>query len=551
MAESSIVKDTPFIWGAATSSYQVEGGIYNNDWNLFTSSDAIKRRIDKITKPTFFYKSNNQRIRLLNAGDACRTWSQDYYLQDFDLAKNLGMNAFKISLEWARIEPKRNEWNDAALMHYLDIITAMKSKGLTPIVALHHLTLPEWVLTPPNKFRKKYYQYFVPSPIRDLPLKDPPNDDPYWKSLRGWESQETVDSFVKYVAKVVELLKGQVDYWITLGEPVASIVGGGYLAGIYSPGFFLDGYRAKKVLHNLIEAHVQAYDAISIIDYIDADSDGVPKKVGISHFMISTTPQKTNSPFGAAQKNNNEATHNFSYFINDYYLNAIINGEEDLNYLDTLNRYVKRSDGFYLRKRWKDKTDFIGLNYYRRVHVAFSRILSHSSAKFLGGVFQNMYENKKPNQSIVSDLGWEIYPLGLYEILKSTKAKWDKPILITENGVADRSDKLRAPFIVSHLKELKKAHEEGVKVIGYLHWSFIDNYEWIEGYRQEGKFGLFYIDHQGDRNLDRKITNGAQVLKLIIEESLLENRKGLVTDRALQIAESKYGSFTSDGVSCN
>jgi beta-glucosidase len=549
MSEASLFKNIPFIWGAATSSYQVEGGIYNNDWNLFTSSESIKRSIFKITKPSLFYKSNIQRISLLNASEGCRTWNRDYFLHDFDLAKDLGLNALKISLEWARIEPKRNEWNDDALLHYLDMIKAMKSKGLIPIISLHHLTLPEWVLTPPSKFRKKFYQYFLPSPIRDLPLKDPPRDDPYWKSLRGWESQETVEAFVKYVTKVVELMKDQVDYWITLGEPVASIVGGGYLAGIYSQGFFLDGHRAKKVLHNLIEAHVRAYDAISRIDDIDAVSDGVAKKVGISHYMVSTIPRRTNLPFGIGQKSNDEATHNFCYFINDYFLNAIINGEEDTNYLDTLNRSVKSSDRFYLKEGWKDKTDFIGLNYYRRVHIAFSKILSHSSAKFLGGVFQNKYENKNknPNQSVVNDLGWEIYPLGLYELLKSIKAKWDKPILITENGVADKSDKLRAPFIVSHLKELKKAYKEGISVIGYLHWSLIDNYEWVEGYRQEGKFGLYYIDHTGDKNLERKITKGAQVIKLVIEESFQENESGLITDKALLKAENKYGSLTFGG----
>ena len=74
-----------FLWGASTSSYQVEGGINNNDWNYFTSDESIKQRLYKITKPSIFYKGNTHRINLRNAGKACKFWEKNYYLQDFDL----------------------------------------------------------------------------------------------------------------------------------------------------------------------------------------------------------------------------------------------------------------------------------------------------------------------------------------------------------------------------------------------------------------------------------------------------------------------------------
>lgn len=85
---------------------------------------------------------------------------------------------------------------------------------------------------------------------------------------------------------MVNKFKDIVDYWITLSEPVASVVGIGYIAGIWPPGFVLDGGRAKIALHNLIEAHVQAYDKITAIDNIDSDGDGISKRVGFSHFMV-------------------------------------------------------------------------------------------------------------------------------------------------------------------------------------------------------------------------------------------------------------------------
>ena len=159
----------------------------------------------------------------------------------------------------------------------------MREKGLTPIVTLNHLTLPIWVSTPPSRFKKKLWQKILPSPLKYLPLAEPVPSDPYWNSLRGWENEATVRHFIQYISKVVSELKHEVDYWITLGEPVASVVGGGYLSGVFPPGFFLDGNRTKKALHNLIEAHVQAYDKITEIDNVDIDGDGCPKHVGLAH----------------------------------------------------------------------------------------------------------------------------------------------------------------------------------------------------------------------------------------------------------------------------
>ena len=230
--------------GCSTSSYQIEGGITNNDWHYFTTSDPIRKRISNLTTPSIFYK-DVRHLQLQPAGNAVRFWERKYYLKDFDDAKKLGLNSFRISVEWARIEPERDQWDQNAIDNYRQMILSMRDKGLEPIVTLNHLTLPLWVLTPPIQFKKKIYQYFMPNPIRQLPLDDPPSSDPFWKSLRGWENQETVQEFLKFVEKIVSEFKDLVDYWITISEPIASVIGGGYLAGISPPGFFLDGKRTR------------------------------------------------------------------------------------------------------------------------------------------------------------------------------------------------------------------------------------------------------------------------------------------------------------------
>jgi beta-glucosidase/6-phospho-beta-glucosidase/beta-galactosidase len=536
-----------FLWGAATSSYQVEGGITNNDWDFYTRSKAIKDRISILTRPSIFYK-NITRVTIQPAGEAVKAWDPQYYLKDFDIAKSLGMNAFRISLEWARIEPKKNMWNHTDINHYKDIIRAMRERGLTPIVTLNHLTLPLWVLTPPIEFTKKLGQHILPSPLKDLPLADPPSNDPYWKSLRGWETYRTVEEFIQFVSKVVTEFKDQVDYWITISEPVASVIGGGYISGLWPPGFFLDGNRAKMVLHNLIEAHVQAYNKITVLDDIDADGDGFAKKVGFSHLMLAVKPVKPTRLLGATIVDHTEAVKNFAYFINDYFINAVINGEEDLNYLNTLERHNENSRDFIIHNDWKDKVDFIGINYYRQVYVYYSTILALSSARFVGGaVINNLhgYNHYHPH-SLLNDLGWEIYPEGLYNLLLQIRNQWKKPIFITENGIADKSDRYRAPFIIAHLQQVKRAVDEGANVIGYLHWSLMDNYEWLESYRPEAKFGLFYVDHT-ITDFNRKITKGAQALKFIIAESISQSKDGLITNSAIAKAVDKFGTFNAEG----
>ena len=349
-------------------------------------------------------------------------------------------------------------------------------------------------------------------------------------------------------------LKDLVDYWITINEPVASIIGVGYIAGLSPPGFFLGGRRAKVALHNLIETHVRAYNKITELDDVDADGDGISRRVGFGHLMMYIIPAK---PKRRILNKNNQAAQNASYFLNDYFLNAVINGEEDLNYLNTLKIRDKTSKDFIIHDDWKNKVDFIGLNYYRRIHVYHSIIVALSSAKFIGGAFTNDLNEKMRSRSsfdldcILNDLGWEIYPQGIYEIIIQLKDKYDKPIFVTENGIADKHDRYRAPFIIAHIQQIKKAIDNDANVIGYLHWSLMDNYEWQESYRPEAKFGLFRIDVNNSSKVDnthssyeeehlkRQLTRGAEALKLIIKESVSQNKSETIADSAISIVFAK------------
>jgi beta-glucosidase len=552
--DQSAMKALPktFLWGVSTSSYQVEGGITNNDWDFFTRSQQINKRISNISKPSIFYKGSTH-VDLQPAGDAAKFWRTRYYERDFDLARSLGLNAFRISIEWARIEPKKDQWDQVAIDHYREMLLAMRERNLVPVVSLNHVTLPLWVLTPPQEFLRRMGQNLLPRPIKDLPLGDPLPSDPFWKSLRGWENDETVARFIRYTERIVLEFRELVDYWITIGEPMATIIGGGYISGLWPPGFFLKGKKARTVLHNIIEAHIQAYNKITALDNMDADGDGFTSKVGFTHLMMEVIPAVQTKVFGIATKDNIEAAKNFSYFANDYFINAVINGEEDINYLNTLQRRNKNSEEFIVHEDWKNKTDFIGLDYYRRVYVYSNKIVSLTSAKFVGGVpINDLSMINKQHHNILNTLGWEIYPRGMYNVIMRIKNQWNSmPIFITENGIADKHDGHRAPFIVSHLQQVRRAIDDGARIMGYLYWSFMDNYEWLDNYRPEGKFGLFSIDFEEQDHktseLVRHKTKGAEALEVIIKESFSQDKDGVVSNSAITAAQNKFGIFTEDG----
>ncbi|MBU3925815.1 family 1 glycosylhydrolase, partial [Patescibacteria group bacterium] len=151
---------------------------------------------------------------------------------------------------------------------------------------------------------------------------------------------------------------------------------------------------------------------------------------------------------------------------------------------------------FYFLNKIKNCQDFVGLNYYfhNRINNGF-----------------NKNENKE-----ISDLGWEIYPEGIYNVLKQLK-KYKLPIYITENGIADAKDEKREKFIKDHLKWIHKAIQEGVDVRGYFYWSLMDNFEWDKGFWP--RFGLVEIDY---KTLNRKIRKSAMVYAEICKSNELE-----------------------------
>ena len=551
---------TPFLWGAATSSYQVEGGInclqpgpgnpWQNlgspcdDYDFFFGNKNIQKRVHDNTGTA------GQTLDIQQAGKADNFWDPAVYKHDFDNARTLGLNSFRISLEWGRIEPQPGVFDETVIGQYKDMLKEMRKRGLIPVVTLHHFTLPIWALTPSEVSGCA------------LGLCQPVDDTGYLSSLRGWENNpttgnpDTVDAFVEYVKHIVPELKDEVDIWLTVNEPVLSQVVVGYIAGVWPAGYALDGGRAKTVLRNLILAHVRAYDAIK--DCVkfpsncdDKSVDGGPAAmVGFAHQMGVVIPAYT--PIPAQAVLNAAAASNFDYFGNDYFVNAVVNGDEDFGYLNLPTPIqgaivINHAD-------WASHLDFLGINFYRRFHVFHNVLFSGLGIGFLGGETKNNLYGESEPHSILNDMGWDLYPQGLHDLIMRSKTKWNMPVLITENGLPERADRNRAPFIIAEARAVQRAIADGATVLGYMHWSLMDNWELQSNYTKESQFGLYHIDsgnmtyqERSTLSLHRELTDGALAYQQIIGESRATDASGAPTQAAVDAVGRSFGEMAGDG----
>jgi len=391
-----------FYWGSATSAHQVEGGNHN-DWSEWEKKNA--ERLAKEAKEKWQPWQQEKFPEMFNpenyiSGRACDHYH--LYEQDFDIAKKLGHNAHRFSIEWSRIEPEQGKFNEKEIEHYRKVIITLKGLEIEPFVTIWHWPIPIW--------------------LRDK---------------GGWENKKITDYFERYAEKISNALGENVKFWITLNEPEI-YASNSYFAGVWPPQK-KNLFAYLRVLNNLIKAHRKAY--------------GVIKKAN------------SNSKIGIAKNN--------IYF--EAYQNKLVNR--------VLKKFIDWWWNFYFLNRIRNHQDFIGLNHYfhNRINYGF-----------------NKNENKK-----ISDIGWELYPEAIYYVLKDLK-RFNKPIYITENGLADGGDKKRSWFILESLKNIGKAINEGVNVRGYLHWSLMDNFEWDKGFWP--RFGLVEVNY---KTLERKIRPSA------------------------------------------
>ncbi|MEM3192356.1 MAG: glycoside hydrolase family 1 protein [Candidatus Parvarchaeota archaeon] len=452
-----------FIWGTAISAFQTEmgsseGSVYTGtDWYEWANSeDIINEGLVSGDRPQ----------------DGIGFW--DFYEDDMRLARSLGNNAIRMSIEWARIfneptfssdarfaknekgepisfDPSPNLFNELksiadidALDHYSRMIDFAHSLGLKVFMTLYHWPLPLWLHRPVECHKNMENT-----------------------KEKGWLDTTTVEEFAKYAFFISKTLGTKVESWETINEPEV-IATNGYILGSSSgfpPGIddVPSGFKAER---NLALAHNLAYRILK---------KNTGREVG-----IGTAP-----PYFEPATHNPEdvqIAETARYLNNEWIMNAALKGEFDNSLSGVPDEKIRDFGG----------SDYVGIDYYSRMRVKYSE--------------EDRYAGSLPMKilpcSNCSDFKWDIYPEGIRLVSHWIYDKYKLPIYILENGIADREDKMRAKFIIDHLIELNKAiNEDGIPVKGYFHWSLMDNFEWARGYSM--KFGLYYVDIDSKKRIKR------------------------------------------------
>lgn len=408
-----------FYWGAATSAHQVEGGLKNN-WSEWEKEHAKVESefYERGGKRSFNYPIGEENIK-----EACNyenyisgkaSDSFNRYKEDVQILKELGLNAYRFSVDWSRIEPEKGKYSKEGIEYYKNLIKELKSNDIEPFLTCWHWPVPIWL-----------------------------------EEEGGLLAKNIVEYFGKYVGVLVENFGEDVKYWITINEPMV-ISGSSYLQGKWPPQKKNIFKFWKVCFVNLVKMHKVGYE-----------------KIKSHNPSLQVSLAKNNQRYRGYKGRflNNVLARISAYFSNDLFLNKV-----------------------------KKHLDYIALNFYFDFEVTPFGL-------------RDKYEKR-------SDIGWGLKPYSIYYSLKDLKEKYDLPIIITENGLADREDKYRKWWLDETVRAMEDALKEGVDLFGYLYWSLLDNFEWSEGHWP--KFGLVEVDR---KTYERRIRGSGYYYRDLVKEN--------------------------------
>jgi beta-glucosidase len=361
---------------------------------------------------------------------------------DLDLMVGLGVRDYRLSLSWARLQPTgQGDLNPDGVAFYTALLEGMQERGIAPMVTLYHWDLPQ-------------------------PLED----------AGGWPVRETAHRFADYAERAVRALGHLATDWITINEPwcVAFL---GYGRGAHAPGK-KDDRLAVAAAHHVNLAHGLAVSAIRAIDG--------SLRVGNSNIVTDIVPA-SDSAADAAAVVRLDAMNN-RIFLDPVYLGEYSGAVRELFAPLGLNELVQDGDLALIGQR----VDFMGMNHYQRVEA-----WAQDDTGYLR-------VGERPSSPATTSFGWSVIPDSLHAVLRRVSTEFTSlPIYITENGASyhdyvdpdgEVNDPDRVAYFAGYLAAAGRAIAEGVDLRGYYAWSFLDNFEWAEGYSK--RFGLVYVDYR-------------------------------------------------------
>lgn len=426
-----------FLWGAATSAYQIEGSV-TEDGGGATIWDPFCRR------PGTVFQGHTAKV-------ACDHYHR--FRDDVRLMKQIGLKSYRFSTSWARVVPTGDgPVNQAGLDFYSALVDELLQAGIEPMTTLFH-----W----------------------EFPL------DLYRRG--GWLNPKTRSAFERYATAVAKTLGDRVRWWITLNEPQSFV--GGHGNGSHAPGLRLDLGTLMTLVHRVVLAHGDA--AAAIRSYADPKA-----RVGICPVGIVAVPhQQTPEDIEAARVRTwatgpsaaPEGDTRWLYWNNAGWLDACVHGTYPPELAGIADRHLSSGWDRELREK-APATDYCPWNIYNGKRVTAQT----GSPEFV---------SPTPGEPMTA-MNWQLVPESLYWGPRFLYERYNLPVLIAENGISCRDwvaldgkvhDPQRIDFILRYLRQLARAVNEGIPVLGYYYWSLLDNFEWTEGYKE--RFGLIHVDY--------------------------------------------------------
>lgn len=360
------------------------------------------------------------------------------YKEDVALMKTLGLNSYRFSINMCRIMPSEGEINPKGLDFYQKLIKELREANIEPIVTLYHWDLPLWA-------QKK----------------------------GGWKNIKMIDWYLEYVRVVVNMFSDKVQYWITFNEPQMFIMAG-YVTGMHAP-FKHQVFSFRKChMRNFLLAHGKAVRLIREIAKTHP-------KIGIA-MAASTYIPDSETPDGIKDAFYKSFEGQIGSGTNSIYMDPIVFGES----VGIMKGRLSEED----LKIISSPIDFIGLNVYQPSN---------------GLINPKNYEKENHPKTM---LDWVIDGRCLYWTIRQYWERYHIPVMVTENGMANPDvvdsdgkvcDDIRIKFLDEFISNMERAVDEGISVIGYQHWSIMDNFEWTEGYAP--RFGLIYVDYETKKRI--------------------------------------------------
>lgn len=371
------------------------------------------------------------------------------YPEDLQLLTDLGVGSYRFSISWPRVYPEKGHFNPAGLDFYKRLLAGLRERNIVPAVTLYHWDLPQWC-----------------------------------QDEGGWMNRDTVQHFVDFAETVFRELGPSVPFWITHNEPFCSAFLG-HGIGVHAPGH-RDWHEAVVASHHIFLSHglaVQRYRAL-----------GLSGQIGITLNLSVAYPASSDAADVAAAKRSDG-------FSNRWFLDPLFRGSYPADMLELFEQCSGPIQCILPGDLDAISTpiDFLGVNYYS-THVVKD-----------GAQDKLLRVDYVPRDVQRTDMGWEIHPEGLFDLLQRIAREYTKlPLYITENGAAFPdvvvdgvvADTGRIDYLRTHFDAARRFIEEGGNLRGYYVWSLMDNFEWAFGYSK--RFGIVFVDYETQQRIPKE-----------------------------------------------